>query len=159
MRMEMFNERQIAKAEEKVLMPDSKVSMIINKCPIQWVNGICIHLNVNEKLRRDQKAKEIADKLRSSLKDVVKNLPEKSKEALKLVSDKGGVVKYGMLEDYDDDITFWWSEQPPDSTIGVLRLNCLLAVGKVPMGGRLYKSAIIPSDIREGLKELLRKDE
>ncbi len=158
MMMKMFNERQIAKAEEKVLMPNSKVSVIINKYPIQWVDGVCIHLGINKKLRKDQKAKEVANKLRSSLPEVVKKLPEESKEALKLVSDKGGVVKYGMLEDYDDDITFWWSEHPPSSTIGLLRLNGLLAVGKAPMGNRLYKSAIIPSDIREELKELLQKE-
>ena len=82
-------------------------------------------------------------------------IPKKSREALKLVLDNGGFVKYGKLKSYDDEITFWWSDDPPTSTIGVLRLNALLVVGRIPMAGRMHKVALIPVDIRDELLDLL----
>ena len=76
---------------------------------------------------------------------------------------KGGVESWRAMEtqgiqklkDYDDEITFWWNEDPPTSTIGVLRLNALLAVGRMPIGERMYKIALIPADIKDELQSLL----
>ena len=91
----------------------------------------------------------------SDLASILESIPDKSKEALKLVLDNGGYVKYGKLKSYDDGITFWWEEEPPTSTIGLLRLNALLAVGKMPMSGRMFRVALIPVDIRDDLQTLL----
>ena len=66
-------------------------------------------------------------------------------------------MKYGKLKNYDDEITFWWNEDPPNSTIGILRLKALLAVGKMPLAGRMYRVALIPSDIRDDLQKMLSK--
>jgi hypothetical protein len=93
--------------------------------------------------------------VKGDIESILESIPEKSREALKLVLDDGGYVKYGKLKGYDDEISFWWSDDPPTSTIGILRLNALLAVGKMPMSGRMYRVALIPSDIRDHLQILL----
>jgi len=38
----------------------------------------------------------------------------------------------------------------------VLRVHGLLFVGKTGIGGRIYKVAVVPKDIREGLAGMLR---
>lgn len=66
-----------------------------------------------------------------------------------------GFVQYGKLKEYDDDITFWWNNDLPTSTIGVLRLKGLLVVGKMPIAGRMYKVALIPKEIRELMQKAI----
>jgi len=153
--MESFNEAQIKKAENIILLKNSKISTIINKYPAQWVNGICEEFSISIKGKKSIKAEMIASKIQEELQSILNSIPEESKKALKIVLNNGGVVKYNKLQDYDDEITFWWSEKPPNSTIGLLRLKGLLAVGKMPMSGKMYNIAIIPDDIRKELKNLL----
>lgn len=109
-------------------------------------------------MRKGEKVKAIADHLERNLPSVIQKLTEQSREALRLVSREGGMVQYGKLREYDDAMSFWWNERPPESPIGVLRLHGLLAVGKMPMKGRLYKVAVIPAELREKLGTLLSKE-
>jgi hypothetical protein len=153
--MEQFNESRIADAEGITVYPKSKLTAIFNKYPSSWVNGTCEKLGLSSKGKKNIKVKNVAAKVKSDLKSILDSIPEKSREALKLVLDNGGFVKYGKLKGYDDEITFWWKEDPPTSTIGILRLNALLAVGKMPMAGRMYRVALIPADIRDELQNLL----
>jgi hypothetical protein len=150
--MSSFNERSIKDAENIILSANTKLTAILNKYPFQWVDGICEQLSIDAR-KKNIKAKMIAYKLQNELADILKNIPDKSKEALKLVLNNNGYVNYGQLKEYDDEITFWWNEDPPTSTVGILRLNALLVVGKMPMKGRMYKVALIPKDIREELEE------
>lgn len=153
--MEQFNESRIADAEGITIYPKSRITAILNKYPSPWVNGTCEKLGLSSKGRKNIRVKNVAAKVKSDLKSILDSIPEKSREALKLVLDNGGFVKYGKLKGYDDEITFWWKEDPPTSTIGILRLNALLAVGKMPMAGRMYRVALIPADIRDELQSLL----
>lgn len=153
--MEQFSESSIADAEKIVLPPKSRLTAILNKYPAHWVDGICKRLDLSSKGKKNIKVKNIAARVKSDIESILESIPEKSREALKLVLDNGGYVKYGKLKGYDDEIPFWWSEDPPTSTIGILRLNALLAVGKMPMSGRMYRVALIPSDIRDHLQVLL----
>ncbi len=153
--MEQYNEGSIADAEKITLHPRSKMTAIYNKYPSQWVNGTCNRLGLSTKGKKNIKVKEIASKVSSDLASILESIPDKSREALKLVLDNGGYVKYGKLKSYDDELIFWWEEEPPTSTIGLLRLNALLAVGKMPMSGRMFRVALIPVDIRDDLQTLL----
>lgn len=147
--MNAFEERSIEQAENIVLAPYTKLTAILNKYPFQWVDGICEEIGINLKERKDIKVKLIAAKLQNNMGEIIANLPQKSKEALKVIFDNGGFVQYGKLKEYDGKIPFWWSEDPPKSTIGILRLRGIVAVGKMPIAGRMYKAALIPRDIRE----------
>lgn len=153
--MERYNEGSIADAEKITLHPRSRMTAIYNKYPSQWVNGTCNRLGLSTKGKKNIKVKKIASKVSSDLASILESVPDKSREALKLALDNGGYVKYGKLKGFDDEITFWWEEEPPTSTIGLLRLNALLAVGKMPMSGRMFRVALIPVDIRDDLQTLL----
>jgi hypothetical protein len=153
--MEQFNESSIADAEKITLHRRSKMTAILNKYPFQWVDGICDRLGLSTKGKKNIKVKDIASKVSSDLASILESIPVKSREALKLVLDNGGYVRYSKLKGFDDEVTFWWQEEPPTSTIGLLRLNALLAVGKMPASGRMYKVALIPVDIRDDLQTLL----
>jgi len=90
------------------------------------------------------------------LSQIVSELPEKSKEALLLCLKQGGVVKYGQLKDYDDEMDFFWKDEMPSSTIGALRQKGLFIVGKMNFGDRQFKVAFIPIEIRDLLHTILR---
>jgi hypothetical protein len=98
----------------------------------------------------------IEDKIVNDLPQIILKLPEKSKEALAFCIKLGGVVKYGQLKEYDDDMDFFWKEEKSVSTIGMLRQKGLMVVGKMVFGDRQFKVAFILVEIREGLKSVLR---
>ena len=154
--MDMYEEDQIRKSENIQLSPKTKSTEIYNKYPSNWVNGICKALSISTRGKKSNKAKQIASLLHGSMPDILRKLPDKSKDALEFILDKGGYVRYGALKNYDDEITFFWVEDPPESTIGILRLHGLLAVGKLPINGRMNRIALIPHDLREILHESLQ---
>lgn len=155
--MELYDADKIKKAENIILYENTKLTAILNKYPSQWVDGICNALSISTRGKKDDKVKMIARALQENLSNILKRLPEKSKNALKFVLEKGGFVKEGALKDYDDEIGFWWNDKPPKSDIGLLRLHGLLVVGKMPVKGRMFSMAFAPSDLRELLKKELEK--
>jgi len=146
--MNAFEDRSMEQAESVVLAPYTKLSAILNKYPFQWIDSICEEIKINVKERKDAKVKLIAAKLQNNIVEITANLSQKSKEALNLILNNGGFLQYGKLKGYDDEASFCWNENPPKSTIGILRLKGILAVGKMPIAGRMYKVAMIPKDIR-----------
>lgn len=153
--MDMFEEGRIKDFEKIVLSPNTKSTAVYNKYPSNWVDGICKALSISTRDLKSNKAKEIAFKLKTAMPEILEKLPKESKDVLKLIMDKGGYVKYGALNNYDDEMSFFWVEHPPESTIGILRLHGLLVVGKLPMNGRMNRIALIPEDLRETLAKLL----
>src|SRR5207247_3458201 len=85
-----------------------------------------------------------------------KKIPERSIEALRTLMENGFVMKYGALSRrFTAEVGFWWNDQPPESEIGLLRLHGLVAVGKMPMHGRLFRVALIPVDLRQIVMDFL----
>jgi hypothetical protein len=151
--MHMYEEKEIERAENIIISPHTKLTAILNKCPASWVDGMCQEFSITKRVK-NEKVKAIENKVLSDLNDLISTLSEDSKKALKLILDNGGFVKYGKLKGFDDEVGLWWSEHPPTSSIGILRLCGLIVVGKMPFGGRLYKVALIPNIIQEKLKEI-----
>ena len=147
--MNAFEEKSIETAESIILNVNMRLTVIINKYPSQWINGICEELGINTKEVKKVKVKLILDNLQKNMKEVIANISQKSKEVLILILKNGGFLQYGKLRKYDGSISFFWNECPPDSTIGILRLKGIIAVGRMPSAGRMYKSALIPKDLRE----------
>ncbi|MDI6738111.1 MAG: hypothetical protein QME12_06380 [Nanoarchaeota archaeon] len=152
--MESYNNGRIAKAEGIILSGNTALTAILNKYPSQWIDGMCHAFSLDTKRRRNEKANMIAGHLKNNIQAITDALSEKSKSALRLVLKNNGLVRYNALKDYDDEIPFWWNNERPVSSIGVLRLKGLLAVGKMPQNGRMYKAALIPKDVREKLNEM-----
>ncbi|MBI4738942.1 hypothetical protein HY772_05270 [Candidatus Woesearchaeota archaeon] len=153
--MTAYEEKMIRDTEKLILSRYSKLTAILNKYPSQWVDGICGELSLDTKGRKNIKAQVIAEKLKRDMPVIFASLPEKSKEVLKILLNNGGYVNYGKLKDFEDDISFFWIDNPPTSTIGILRIKGLLAVGKMPLNGRMYEVALIPEDIREEIKKIM----
>jgi len=151
--MEGYNRGRIKDAESSIISKNTKLTAALNKYPCQWIDGICKTFSISAKGRRGDKAWQIAEYLLENISAVINGLPEKSKSALRNVLNSGGIVKYTALKDYDDDISFWWNNEPPASTIGILRLKGLLIVGRLPVSGKMYKAAAIPVEVRELLED------
>ncbi len=149
-----YEKKEIERAENIILSASTKLTAVLNKYPFQWVDGMCDALSLETGGKKNEKVKDIAEKLALSLPAIMSGLPEKSKEALTFILKNSGSVKYSMLKDYDDEITWWWNDHPPKSTIGLLRLHGLIVVGKMPQGSKLYKVALIPKDIQVELQKI-----
>lgn len=145
---------ELKRIESILLRRSSSLQSILNKYPYHWIDWMCKHYGLNERLKKE-KIRSIENKIVNDLPQIVSKLPEKSKEVLAFCSKQGGVVKYGQLKDRDDDMEFFWKEGKPVSTIGMLRRLGLVVVGKMVFGDRYYKVAFIPIEIREGLKSVL----
>lgn len=150
--MHHYEKKEIERAESIIISPSTKLTAVLNKYPFQWVDGMCSALSLRTGGRKNDKARDISEKIMNGLSDIVSQLPDKSKEALHLILKNGGFVKYNLLNEYNDEISWWWSNHPPKSTIGSLRLYGLVVIGKMPQGNKLYKTALIPKELREKLK-------
>lgn len=148
--MGQYDKNMIKNAESIVINQKSTLSSVLNKYPAQWVDGICKALGIAVKGDKREKVKLIVAEYQSrEIQVILEGLPLQCK-ALKLVLEKGGWVKYSQLKSrFDDEITRGWDEDPPKSTIGIIRLHALLIVGKMGISGRMYKIAVVPLELRE----------
>ena len=153
--MHHYEKREIERAESIILSPSTKLTAVLNKYPFQWVDGMCRALSIETGGRKNDKARDIAEKIVANLSEIIGRLPDKSKEVLKFILNNGGSVKYSLLKDYSDEISWWWNNHPPKYTIGLLRLYGLVVVGKMPQGTKLYKIALIPRELQEKLKTII----
>ena len=149
-----YENDKLKKIETIPLRRVSSLKSILNKYPAHWIDWMCMHYDLEGGLKKD-KVRRIDDKIINDLLPIILKLPEKSKEALAFCVEQGGVVKYGKLKNYDDDMDFFWKEENPVSTIGMLRQKGLMVVGKMVFGDRRFKVAFIPVEIREELKSVL----
>jgi len=144
---------ELKRFESILLRRSSSLQTILNKYPHHWIDWMCKDYGLNERLKKE-KVREIKHKIVNDLPQIVSNLPDKSKEVLVFCSKQGGVVKYGQLKNYDDDMDFFWNDKNTPSTIGLLRQKGLMIVGKMVFGERQFKVAFIPIEIRDCLKSL-----
>lgn len=155
MLMGQYKEDMIKKAESITINQKSTISSVLNKYPAQWVDGICIALGISVKSKKREKVKSIQELLLSDeIQGILERLPPRCVEALEFVVERGGWVKYSQLSSrFDDEMVYSWDEHPPTSAIGILRLHALLLVGKMGIGGRMYKIAVVPSVLRNEIKQ------
>ncbi len=150
----VYENARLEELEDITLRKGTSLRTVLNKYPADWIDHICGHYGLKAR-RKKEKAEKIMDKVVDDLPQIVSDLPEKSMEALALCMDGGGVVKYGRLKGYDDEMELFWERNRPASTIGILRMRGLLLVGKMVFGDRRYKVAYIPNEIRNELIPLL----
>jgi hypothetical protein len=155
--MAKFKAQRLEQLESIKLHNYSTLHALLNKYPIEWVNGIADSLNLPRVRIRDKKIQEITSLLTDdSVLDVLKSLPENCLNALKLIVSNGGFVKVGILEEkygYDDTEAFWDGTLPV-SVIGILRRKGLLFIGKMPIKTKMYSVAYVPIEIRPAIGKL-----
>ncbi len=145
--------------ENKPINLNTTISAGLNKFPMYWINGVAKALGISTKERKKEKMEKIISKITTQLDEVIEKLPPEAREALKLVLKNGGWVRYNQLSKKfggEEEDSYWWENELPTSTIGGLRLHALLFVGKAGIGGRMYKIAVVPKDVREELEEMLK---
>jgi hypothetical protein len=156
--MDMMTSSMSKDEDSKPITLNLTISAGLNKFRNSRINAVSKALGISTKDVKKDKIDQIISTLTTELDDVIEKLPPKSREALKLVMDEGGWVKYNKLssEYGEENNSYFWELEPPTSTVGVLRLHGLLFVGKAGIDGRNYKVAVVPKDIREGLEGLLK---
>lgn len=156
--MEQYEDREAAKHEALVLREASTLQSVLNKFPSPWVDGICEALGLDRGGRKGDKAALIAENLHTGgARSSVERLPEEARRALAFLVERGGVAKMGDLERrFSTEVGLFWVERPPTSAVGALRLHGLVVVGRVAgSGGRLYRVAMIPRELRGPVAEAL----
>lgn len=153
--MRLYERSEIQKAESIIVNPSSPLSSVLNKYPGHWVDGICSALGIETRGRKRNKIKEIAIVLNSrKLSEIVNGLPDRCKQALNFILARNGWVKYGQLSrKFDSEVGYWWNENPPKSTLGLLRLHGLFFVGRTGIGGRMHRITVVPAELREKLSQ------
>ncbi|MEA2053676.1 MAG: hypothetical protein U9O96_00940 [Candidatus Thermoplasmatota archaeon] len=136
-----------------------KVTTLLNKYPIQWIDGICRALGIPVEQVKKEKVSAISDMISDAakLKEIINNLSADSQKILHLVYGNGGWVSYERLAREfggEEKDSWWWDEKPPSSPIGHLRLRALLGIGN---SRRMDKVVVIPMEVMEGLKRILNK--
>lgn len=125
MLFEYMTERWREEQESKPITLDSTLSAALNKCPVQWLDGICLCVGLDPKAQRNRKdrVKAVVAHLSSPevLRAVVASVPEQSKQALAHVLEKEGWTKarsltrqFGTM----DDVGWFWDEEKPPTSAG-----------------------------------------
>jgi len=157
---EYMTDKWREEAEEKPINLNTTLSAALNKSLWQMVDAACIASGLPAKGQRKQKTAALVARLTdaSHLARLIAGLTPQGREVLRRVIDVGGWIKLGELTrefgSQDGDGLFW-NEQSPKSPIGQVRARGLLFVGKAGIGGRNYKVAVIPKDLREMLASIL----
>jgi hypothetical protein len=147
--------------ENKPMTLNTALPAALNKCPVQWIDGICLNIGLDPKEQRKKKDRVQAVSShpsdRDELRAVVGSLSEQGQHDLPV--GQGGWLKVGSLTrkfgTMDDVGWYWDEEQFPASPLGQLRVRGLLFLGKAGSKGRHYAVAVVPSELRECLKAIL----
>ncbi len=156
--MNMMTSSMSKDEDSKPITLNITISAGLNKFRNSRINAVSKALGISTKDVKKDKIDQIISTLTTELDEIIEKLPPKSKVALKLVMDEGGWVKYNKLSNEygEENNSYFWETEPPTSTVGVLRVHGLLFVGKAGIGGRMYKVAVVPKDIRKGLEDMLK---
>lgn len=156
--MDMMTSSMSKDEDSKPITLNITISAGLNKFRNSRINAVSKALGISTKHVKKDKIDQIVSRLTTELDEVIEKLPPESREALKLVMDDGGWVKYNKLssEYGEENDSYFWETEPPASTVGVFRVHGLLFIGKAGIGGRMYKVAVVPKDIRKRLEELLK---
>ncbi len=157
--MDMMEEKMIRDAEKVIVTQNSTLTSVLNKYPFQWVDGIYNQLGLISSKVKNEKVKDIFEEIKRNAKTIINKLPEKSKEALKIIITNPGFVKYNELKNYDDEMSFFWNEHTINSTIGLLRLNGLIVIGSMQIYMKKYKVALVPKDTIEEIRKALEENQ
>ncbi len=92
------------------------------------------------------------------INNVTKCLTSKEKQALQMLLDNEGYIKYGkMIKVFGDEESdnYWWTQQAPKSILGQLRYKGLVFAGRAKLTTNKYKIILIPYDLIPIIKNTL----
>jgi hypothetical protein len=158
--MSMIESSMYDKVDQQPIHDGIRLQAGLNRYPSEWIDALCQALDLTNARLKKEKLHAAAKHLLApdTLSQVVAALRLPEQSALWDILKSGGWIKSGSLtRRYGDERSdsYFWSEQPPASTIGQLRLHGLLFVGYMLIGGRRWKVAVIPVELRNPLQKIL----
>lgn len=158
-----FQTSQYENASSISLNINSKLQSCLSKIPTEWVNAIAMFWKRPAVRIKRERIKDISSFLLdvNSAPNIAMKISKTEKQILRMILDNNGYVQYGKLARNfggEDDDSYWWTEKPPQSTIGQLRYKGLVCVGKAPVKSRNYKIALIPQDLLPNIEACLKID-
>jgi len=158
--VDSYESSMYEESDNKPIRLDQPLQSALNRYPGVWIDGLCVSLGLSDKGGKKLKIQALVAMLTSHdmLQGVVASLPNEGREALSKVLQEGGWIKYSSLSrelGSEEQDSYFWNERTPVSVIGKLRVRGLLMVGRHDLGGKRYKVAVIPQELREPLKVIL----
>jgi hypothetical protein len=147
-------------ASSHSLIINSRIKAVLTTLPVEWIDATALFWKrPPQRLKRDRIADLVSFLLSpKSILTVVAELEPREKQVLKKILDNGGHVKYSQISrSWGDESNdgYYWTENPPASVIGKLRLKGLVGVGKAPINSRNYKVILIPVDLRANVEKMV----
>jgi len=166
--VERLQEDLRRQVDERPLMPHTlALRRALDQIPVEWLNAACgVHrVSPQARLRRDR-AHQLAESLLAqpdaALQALARVDPDgRAQRLLRFLVEQGGYAKAGQVTrkfGSEEGDGYYWSEQPPVSPLGRLRMTCLAFVGRVPVDGRRVKVVAVPADLRAALVPVLARE-
>ncbi len=147
--------------EEKTLRANTTLQAALNKLPALWVKAICERVGLPEFRLAKERVKALVKHLpeKKSLGDIWRQLPEPPRRMMKWILDEqNAAAPIGKLEDRfgaDTDTSWFWDDgEIPTTALGLLRVYGLAFVGMTRIGTEKKRSAVVPLELRDGLRML-----
>ena len=147
-----YEKDEIKRIEEIHLRKSSSIITIMNRYPANWIDWMSRHYRIQKRLKKE-KIGEIVRTITRDTRSIMKGFTPDSKEVLRICMEKGGYVKIGTLKDFEDDTSYFWKKKSR-TPLGELRQAGYLFIGRMNIGGRYYRIAFIPKEVRECLNDL-----
>jgi len=146
--------------EKRSLPPSLRLRALLNALPVEWLDAICESVDIRHHRLRKEREKALVSVLTDpdGLEEVLYQLAPDEIDALRFLLEHDGMSKATLLirrfgDDSED--SHFWSENPPASVLGQLRVRGLVFVGRMVHGKQNCRSAAIPVELRQPITAAL----
>jgi hypothetical protein len=146
--------------EERPLPPSLLFRTLLSALPVEWLDAICETVDIRHHPLRKEREKALVSHLTDpdGLDGVLQQLAPEEIDALRFLLERDGVCKAVLLTrrfGADSGDRHFWTEAPPASVLGQLRLRGLAFVGRMVHGKQNCRTAAIPTELRQPLTAAL----
>ena len=144
--------------EEKPISPGLNLLQGLRRHPPEWLRAACLVYGIEPARRKEDRVKQLHAHIIADPGRALKGLSPKARECLRHLLGEGGRARLDLLEDRFGSTAedgFYWSEEPPRSPLGELRLRGLVYIGRAKKETGRPKVAVVPEDLRGALGKYL----
>jgi len=154
-------EQILRENHEKTPLPKNlRLRSLLKALPVVWLDAICETVDIGYRPLRKDRERTLGAFLTDpeKLDNVLFELAPEEIDALRFLLGHDGVCKAMLVtRRFGDDSgdTHFWSDIPPESVLGQLRLRGLVFVGSMIHGKQKHRTAAIPAELRRPLTTAL----
>jgi len=146
--------------EERSLPLSLRFRGLLSALPVEWLDAICETVDIEPYRLRKDRERALGALLTDleELENVLYQLAPEELDALRFLLGRDGACKAMLVtrrfgDDADD--AHFWSERPPVSVLGQLRLRGLVFIGRMVHGKQKHRTAAIPVELRQPMTTAL----